>query len=293
MLPPRPDGLEKLLSSRRGAFAVAWRSIEEIGELPQIARMLARADWSPESIVSALMHHGCEPGESASERMAVAATEREQSARAEGARAEVAVVAVVLADPPLVDVSYKGKTVRLEIREVGNRALLRAACLSAFLAAPKLPGAKDYDQWLTASLQSAEHIDETEDANDATTERHVVESAIASLPRCEEPRQMRQHRVWLDADDDGVMWAYLHQPSLLAEVLRPHTPSMTARRCCEVLRELGWEPSQVRDGEEVLRVWRGTRGDVDARIESVAAEVASLDEARNRRAAEWRKGGEA
>ena len=292
MRPPAPDGLLSLLQSRRSAFAVAWRAAEEVAELAPIARSLARAKWTEADIVAALANHPVEPPEDQCRLMAAQAAQRAVAAAAEDARAEVQIVAVVLSEPPRVDVAYSGKTVRLEIKEVGSRPLLRAACLSAFLAAPKLPAPKSYDEWLTASLQSAERIEETEDASDATTERHIVETAIASLPRCEEPRRVRQHRIWLEADEEtGETWAYLHQPSLLAEVLRPNHPGMTARRCCELLRDLGWEPAQIRDGAAVLRVWRGKRGDVDDRIEETEAQVASLADARARKVAEWMANG--
>ncbi len=286
MLPPKPDGLEKLLSSRRSSFAVAWRAIEEPGELPQIARMLARADWPVEPIVAALMHHPIGPDEATCERIAQQAAQREAAARAEDERSELRLVAVVLTDPPLVDVAYGSASVRLAIAEVGSRAKLRAACLSAFLAAPKLPSPKTYDEWLTASLAAADKIDEVEDATEAATERHVMESIISGLPRCDNLRGVRQHRVWLQADDDGKTWAYLHQPSVLAEAVRPYHPGMSARRCCELLRDLGWKPTQIRDGDEIVRVWRGTRK-IDAEFEALDAEVASLDEARNKRAASW------
>lgn len=291
MLPPKPDGLEKLLSSRRSSFAVAWRAIEEPAELPQIARMLARADWSAEPIVAALMHHPIRPDEAVCEGIAAQAVQREAAARAEDNRSDLRLVSVVLTDPPLVDVALGDATVRLPIADVGSRAKLRSACLSAFLAAPKIPGPKVFDEWLTAALASAERINEVEDATEAATERHIVQAAIESLPRCDEPRRMRQHRVWIERGDDGEPWAYLHQPSLLAEVLRPHNPGMTARRCCELLRELGWAPSQVRCGDEVMRVWRGKRGDVDDRIDEAEAEVASLADARARKAAEYMAGG--
>lgn len=274
------------MSAQKSKFSVLWRSAQAVDDLAQIARSLASEhQWGHADISRALQSHPVAPQPPQADAMASDACRAAAASKAAELSSEVAIVAVVTAKPPLVDVRLGTQTARLEMRQVASRSLLRDACIEHFLAAPSLP--KRYDEWLTASLATAERVEAPHDSTDAEHEAWGVERCLRTLHRCESLAGTALHRAYVD--EHGM--AHISLPAVVADVIRPTMPGISTRRVTEIMRDLGWEPCKLRDGDTTVRLWRGRRGDVDTRLAADFTEIASLDTARRRREAERRSGG--
>ena len=285
--PPAPDGLVQLLQSPRSTFTVLWRATRNEAGLPLVASALADARWQPSDISAALQHHDCAPSGETADAIARDAAASRAAARAAEAEGTPAVVGVYLTDPPQVDIALGGTTIRIAMREILSRALLRQVCAERILTIPDLPKPNKYDEWLSAALASAPRIEAPPSASEAEHERWYIASVVASLGFAPSLAGTDTDRVYIDAEAGS---AYLRLEPLLANRIRREYPTITARRASEVLRELGWEPAKLRDGDATARLWRASSAPFAERVAAWEAVDDTLQE-RSRRRVEARAEG--